>query len=145
MFKKRDMRHFEYLDKGFLFLFKVYNPSKPNAGTPSTSPPIGPGRGYVPPESSSQSYYGGGGSTPSSGTVYIYKGREYSSEADVKNAIASETLGSPKVQEILKKQGGSSETVYIYGGSTYTSPSEVQSQIQKETVSSPSVQNIMAV
>ena len=72
-------------------------------------------------------------STPYSGTVYIYKGKEYYSEADVKNAIASNILESPKVQEIIKKQGGSSETVYIYGGSTYTSPSEVQAQIQKET------------
>jgi hypothetical protein len=119
----------------FNYLYKVYNPNKGGGPVvPNTGTPINPGgRGYVPPESQSGSYYGGG-SPSSPSTVYIYKGKEYYSEADVKNAIASNILESPKVQEIIKKQGGSSSTVYVYQGSTYANESEVKAQIEKNTV-----------
>ncbi len=105
-------------------------------------PYVPPSKPSTPSSSSKSSGGGGGGSSSGSssgsqgGTVYIYKGKEYYSEADVKNAIAQNILASEPVQTILKKQGGSSQEVYIYKGSTYTSPAEVQAQIQKETVSS---------
>ncbi len=131
MFKKGEIRHFEYSNNRFLYLFK----------SRSTGSPINPrGMGYVPPESSSGSYYGGGGTPSPSGTVYVYKGVTYSSEADVKNAIAKSTLESQSVQTILRKQGGGSSTVYVYKGTTYASQGEVQSQISKDTAQSSQVQ-----